>query len=130
VSLGGVESKTNESLTFPLPLRLDTIIIYCREVEGGGGDRSSGRGNPAEGRGEYRLNNAKISRILTFPSSPQPLSIDIDPEEEEWGVPCSFGWRDQPRNCGSHPVNHHDVSFGCDTMQSTQNTHLPLVSRD
>ena len=90
MSLGGVESKTNESLTFPLPLRLDTITIYCREGEGGGGDRSSGRGNPAEGRGEYRLNNAKISRILTFPSSLAINITDID-RGEEWGGAGSAG---------------------------------------
>jgi hypothetical protein len=56
-------------------------------------------------RGEYRLNNAKINRILTLPSSLQLLTIDIDQGEEEWGVPRSSGRRDQPRNCGIIPSN-------------------------
>jgi hypothetical protein len=45
-----------------------------------------------------RRNGAKINLILTFPSSLQLLTIDIDRGEEEWGVPRSSGRRDQPRN--------------------------------
>jgi hypothetical protein len=57
------------------------------------------------------------------------LMINIDKGEEEWGVPRSSGGRNQPRNCTRHPVEHHEVSYGWDTMQTTQNTYLPLVSR-
>jgi hypothetical protein len=59
-----------------------------------------------------RLNVAKANRILTFPSLPQLLTIDVDQGEEEWGVPRSAGRRDWPRNCRRHPVEHHEVSFG------------------
>jgi hypothetical protein len=75
-----------------------------------------------------RLNDTKMNMILTFPSLLRPLTIDIDQGEEVWGVPCSSGRRDQPRNCGSHPVKHQEVSFGCDIMQRTQNIYLPFVS--
>jgi hypothetical protein len=34
-------------------------------------------------RGEYRFNDAKANRILTFPSSLQLLTINIDWREEE-----------------------------------------------
>jgi hypothetical protein len=63
-------------------------------------------------RGEYRLNNAKANRILTFPSLLQLLTIDIDWGEKEWGVPRSSRRRDLPRNSTSHPVQHQEVSFG------------------
>jgi hypothetical protein len=58
-----------------------------------------------------RLNDAKANRILTFPSSLQLLTIDIDQGEEERGVPCSSGRRDLPRNSRRHPVERHEVSF-------------------
>jgi hypothetical protein len=63
-------------------------------------------------RGEYRINNAKANRILTFPSSLQLLTIDIDQGEEVWGAPRSSGRRDPPRNSRRHPVKHQEVSFG------------------
>jgi hypothetical protein len=42
-------------------------------------------------RGEYWLKNSKINRILTFPSSLQLLTIDINQGEEEWGSPTALG---------------------------------------
>jgi hypothetical protein len=85
-----------------------------------GGACSSGRGvQPRElhpphlktSNVSIRLNDTKANRILTFPSSLQLLTIDIDQGEEEWGVPCSSGRRDPPRNSRRHPVEHHEVSF-------------------
>jgi hypothetical protein len=110
--LGVVESKTNKTLTFPLSLQFDTI-----NIEEGGGDRccSSKRGvgrrnciRPTSNHHEVsiRLNDANMNMILTFPSSLWSLTIDIDQGGEVWGVPRSSGRRDQPRNCGSHPVKH------------------------
>jgi hypothetical protein len=43
-----------------------------------------------------------MNLILTFPSSLQLLTIDINQGEEEWGVPRSSGRRDEPRN-SAHP---------------------------
>jgi hypothetical protein len=80
-------------------------------------------------RGEYQLNNAKANRILTFPSSLQFLTINIDQGEEEWVVPRSSGRRDLPRTSRRHPVKHQEVSFRCDGKQCKQNTHLPLIFR-
>jgi hypothetical protein len=59
-----------------------------------------------------RRNDAKINMILTFPSSLQLPTIDINQGEEEWGVPRSSGRRDPPRNSRRHPVEHREVSFG------------------
>jgi hypothetical protein len=73
-----------------------------------------------------RLNDAKMNMILTFPSSLWSLTIDINQGEEVWGVPRSSGRRDPPRNCGSHPVKHQEVSFGGDIMQRTQILTFPL----
>jgi hypothetical protein len=119
---------TNKTLTIPLPLQLDTITIEDREE---GIDAAARREGSAKGTASpptsnhhevsIRLNDAKMNMILTFPSSLRSLTIDIDKGEEVQ--------RDQPRNCGSHPVKHQEVSFGCDIMQRTQNTYLPFISR-
>jgi hypothetical protein len=102
-----------------LPLKLETINIFCREKEGGA--YSSGRGDPVRelhprhlktSNVSIRRNDAKINMILTFPSSLQLLTIDINRGEEAWGVPRSSGRRDPPRNSTRHPVEHHEVSFG------------------
>ena len=85
-----MKSKTNGTLTFPLPLQLDIPSI---SIKGGRREVPAALGEgirPRElhslylktSRGEYRLNDAKANRILTFPSSLQLLRIDIDRREE------------------------------------------------
>jgi hypothetical protein len=135
---GWCGEQTKEALTFPLPLQLDTINIDRWEEEGGAcsllGEGSSGGIASASHQNIKRWVSAELrckpNRILTFPSSLQLLTIDIDQGEEDRGLPRSSGRRDQPRNSRRHPVEHHEVSFGWDTMQTKQNTHLSLVSRD
>jgi hypothetical protein len=84
-----------------LLLQLDTINTDLWEEEEEEEERGaciSGRGvQPRELHQPYlktsnvsiRLNDAKANRILTFPSLPQLLTIDINQGEEEWGVPRS-----------------------------------------
>jgi hypothetical protein len=103
-----------------LPLQLETINIFCREEDRevpaalGEGIRPRELHPPhlKTSNVSIRHNDAKINMILTFPSSLQLLTIDIDWGEEEWGVPRSSGRRDPPRNSTRHPVEHHKVSFG------------------
>jgi hypothetical protein len=54
--LGVVESKTNKTLTFPLPLRLDTINIDDREE---GIDAAARREGSAEGTTSVPHQNIK-----------------------------------------------------------------------
>jgi hypothetical protein len=56
VSSGVVESKTNKTLTFPLPLRLDTINIDDREE---GIDAAARREGLAEGTASVPHQNIK-----------------------------------------------------------------------
>jgi hypothetical protein len=84
-----MKSKTNETLTFPLPLKLDAIDInhggrreVCVAAREGIRQRELHPPHFKTSRGEYRLNDAKVNRILTFPSSLQLLMIDIDRGEE------------------------------------------------
>jgi hypothetical protein len=109
-----MKNKANEILTSPcccsyIPSTL--IARRKREVPAALQPRELHPPYLKTSRGEYRINCAKANRILTFPSLLQFLTIDIDWGEEEWGVPCSSGRRDPPRNSRRHPDEHHEVSF-------------------
>ena len=84
-----MKSKTNETLTFPLPLKLDAINIdhggrreVCAAAREGIRPRELHPPHFKTSRGEYRLNDTKANRKLTFPSSLQLFTIDIDRGEE------------------------------------------------
>ena len=80
MSSGGVGSKTNKTLTFLLPLQLETINIYCWEKEGG--TIAARRKGSAEGtasaphqniRCEYQVQRCKSKQnthLSLFPAAP------------------------------------------------------------
>jgi hypothetical protein len=114
-----MKNKANEILTSPCHYSLKPSISSARrrrEVPAALGEgirlRELHPPHLKTSNVSIRRNNAKINMILTFPSSLQLLTIDIDRGEEEWGVPRSSGRRDLPRNSRRHPVEHREVSFG------------------
>jgi hypothetical protein len=93
-----MKSKTNETLTLPLPLKLDAIDIdhggrreVCAAAREGIWPRELHPPHFKTSRGEYWLNNAKANRILTLPSSLQLLTIDIDRGERCRESPAVLG---------------------------------------
>jgi hypothetical protein len=118
-----------------LPIAPAARYHQYRSLGGGGRCLQLWERGPAEelhlrhiktSRGEFRL-SYDANQTEYSPSPPHCSSLRLISIGER---KSGSGRTDQPRNSRRHPVEHHEVSFGCDGKQECkQNTHLPLVSR-
>ena len=80
-----------------------------------------------EVKGEFGWCGEQTKEALTFPLPRRLDTINIDRWEEEGGA-SSSGRGVRRRNCICVTSKHQEVSFGWVTMQTKQNTHLPLLA--